>query len=59
MQVICACKPLILFHSYLVKESSQQGEVWCRIGCKDASCGLYTSHSQISTTVIMDGFCIQ
>lgn len=58
MIVIRSCNPLIWFHGYLVNESSQQGEVRCRIGGKDTSCGLYTSYCQVSSTIVMYGFCI-
>lgn len=55
--VLCRCQSSIQFQIYLVKESSHQREVWCRIGGKDASCCFLTGHSQVSSTVIMDGFC--
>lgn len=44
------------FHSYLVNESPQQGEVWCRIGGENTSCGLHTRHGHVPSTVIIYSF---
>lgn len=57
MMESCNYEALVDFQCYLVKKSSYQREVWSRIGGKDTSSGLLTSHSQVSSTVVMNGFC--
>lgn len=53
-----SCNPLIRFHVYLINESGMQGEVRCRISGKDTCCGLWSCYSQVTSTIVVYGFCM-